>query len=132
MIDINKSNPRFPDQWIPQSKYEKTKVVPFRQIPPRKIRMLYPTLFPPERKEKAQRKWKGSSSSSGSSTASDTGSSSWSTVSSSLAPSPSSSVDSESSGTAESQRTLSSECLNSSDEDDDNIFDTHIMNCEDS
>ncbi|CAG7728925.1 unnamed protein product [Allacma fusca] len=60
--------PVFPDEWIAQSKYAKSKVVPFRQLPPQKIKVLYPNLFPPERKEKARRKWKPSSDSSSSST----------------------------------------------------------------
>jgi len=47
-----------PDEWIPQSKFVQKKFVPFRQLPPEKLKLLFPNMFPPERKEKAKRKWK--------------------------------------------------------------------------
>ena len=53
---------RLPDEWIPQSKFVPTKSIPFRQLPPEKLRLLFPQMFPPERKEKAKRKWKPKSS----------------------------------------------------------------------
>jgi len=47
-----------PDEWIPQCKFVQTKSIPFRQLPPDKLSLLFPQMFPPERREKAKRKWK--------------------------------------------------------------------------